>query len=239
MQIRSLFALLLASLPLLCSAATFTVVNTNDSGAGSLRQAILDANANPGADTIVFNIPGAGVRTIAPASALPTISGTTTIDGYTQPGAVANTNALSAGINAQPLIEINGTNGGRLFITGTGSIVRGLILNRNAGDAIEVNASNVTIAGNWIGTDSTGLAQSANGGFGIRHSDGNNLTIGGAAPADRNIVSGNSGGGIIMALSTFVPTSGHVIEGNYVGPARSGFAAFTIPDSGMRNASGR
>ena len=36
--------------------ATFTVVNTLDSGAGSLRQAILDANANPGADLIQFNM---------------------------------------------------------------------------------------------------------------------------------------------------------------------------------------
>lgn len=36
--------------------ATFTVTNTDDSGAGSLRQAIIDANNNAGADSIVFNI---------------------------------------------------------------------------------------------------------------------------------------------------------------------------------------
>jgi hypothetical protein len=52
------------------AAGTFTVTNTNDTGAGSLRQAILDANAAAGADTIVFAIPGSGVHTIAPASAL-------------------------------------------------------------------------------------------------------------------------------------------------------------------------
>src|SRR5258708_1818083 len=34
--------------------STFTVLNVADSGAGSLRQAILDANANAGADTINF-----------------------------------------------------------------------------------------------------------------------------------------------------------------------------------------
>ncbi len=50
--------------------ATYTVTNTNDSGAGSLRQAILDANANAGADDIVFNISGTGVHTITLATVL-------------------------------------------------------------------------------------------------------------------------------------------------------------------------
>jgi hypothetical protein len=59
---------------------TFTVTNTNNSGAGSLRQAILDANANAGADVITFNISPGGVQTIAPTSALPTISGPVTIE---------------------------------------------------------------------------------------------------------------------------------------------------------------
>lgn len=51
--------LLLASLPL--SAATYTVTNTGDTGAGSLRQAITDANGTAAADTIAFNIPGGGL----------------------------------------------------------------------------------------------------------------------------------------------------------------------------------
>jgi len=38
-------------------AATFTVTNSNNSGAGSLRQAVLDTNAAPGSDTIVFDSP--------------------------------------------------------------------------------------------------------------------------------------------------------------------------------------
>src|SRR5215470_19284580 len=72
---------LLASLDLLRSrshffpvahAATFTVTNTNDSGAGSLRQAILDANNtvhHPGLDTIAFYLPGLGAQTIHLTSA--------------------------------------------------------------------------------------------------------------------------------------------------------------------------
>src|SRR5450432_3210694 len=92
------------------TAATFTVVNTNDSGVGSLRQAIEDANAMAGADTITFNIAGSGVHTIAPTSQLPTITDAVTIDGYTQPGALANTNPPGQGTNAVLLIEIDGTN---------------------------------------------------------------------------------------------------------------------------------
>src|SRR5947207_13675747 len=65
--------------------STFTVVNTSDSGLGSLRQALLDANAAPGADTITFNI-GSGHQVISPASALPDVTDPVTIDGTTQPG---------------------------------------------------------------------------------------------------------------------------------------------------------
>ena len=66
--------------------STFTVTNTNYSGPGSLRQAILDANASPSSDAIAFSIPGLGPHTIQPLSALPTITDPVTIDGYTQPG---------------------------------------------------------------------------------------------------------------------------------------------------------
>ena len=66
------------------SAATFTVTSTADSGAGSLRQAILDANGAAGADTIAFNIAGAGVHTIVLGSALPAVDEALTIDGYSR-----------------------------------------------------------------------------------------------------------------------------------------------------------
>src|SRR5215468_6049300 len=90
--IGSTLFLLLASIG---SASTFTVTNTNDSGAGSLRQAILDANANAGLDTIAFNIPGAGVHTITPASSLDPLSGPVLIDGYSQTGTAVNTDPVA------------------------------------------------------------------------------------------------------------------------------------------------
>src|SRR2546426_9784277 len=83
------------------SNSIFTVSNTSDSGAGSLRQAILDSNATNGPNTIVFQIPGSGAQTITPLSALPPITVPVIIDGTTQPGFVS-----------QPLIEINGANAG-------------------------------------------------------------------------------------------------------------------------------
>ena len=89
-------------------ANTYTVTNTNDSGAGSLRQAILDANANPGADTIVFAIPGAGVHTIVLTTWLPNATDSVTVDGYTQPGSSPNTLPLAQGTNAVLNVEIDG-----------------------------------------------------------------------------------------------------------------------------------
>ena len=91
------------------SGATYMVTTTADSGPGSLRQAILDANANPGTDAIAFNIPGTGVQTIVPLTALPVITEAVTIDGYMQPGSSPNT--LAVGDNAVVLIEISGING--------------------------------------------------------------------------------------------------------------------------------
>src|SRR2546423_2080395 len=65
--------------------ATFVVIDAGDAGPGTLRQAILDANTLTGADTINFNIPGTdSVRTIRPLSALPEVTGQTTIDRRSQ-----------------------------------------------------------------------------------------------------------------------------------------------------------
>ena len=96
------------------AASAFVVTNVNDSGAGSLRQAILDANANPGVDLINFNIPvvaGASF-VIKPLSALPVINRPVIIDGYTQPFSVANTSPPGTGNNATLLIQLDGSGAG-------------------------------------------------------------------------------------------------------------------------------
>ena len=117
---------------------TFTVTTTSDAGAGSLRQSIVDANANPGADTIEFDIPSSGVRTIFPRSPLPQITDTVTIDGYSQPGAL--TNNLAKGTNAILKIQLDGSSAGASadglsFESGaSNSIVKGLVINRFDGN---------------------------------------------------------------------------------------------------------
>jgi len=211
--------------------ATFTVTNTNDSGLGSFRQALVDANAAVGPDTITFAIPGAGVHVITPATVIPAITSPVLIDGYTQPGATPNTNALNAGINAVLQIELDLTNTNlQISPGGAGSTLRGLVIHSGSSDRIEVNAADVTIAGNFLGTNATGTAAVGGAGWGVLLQDGSRLTVGGPNPADRNLISGNGSGGIVMTPS-FTGANGHLIQGNYIGTDVTGTAALGAPFS--------
>ena len=205
------------------SPSFLVVTNTTDAGAGSLRQAITDSNNAAGAQTITFNIAGAGVRTISPASALPVITDPVTIDGYTQPGSSANT--LAVGNDAVLLVELDGTNAGAgaqgLSINAGSSTVRGLVINRFQSHGITMSgAGNNLIAGNFIGTDAAGSADLGNGSIGIRSRSSANV-IGGASPAARNLVSGNNESGIIIDTAT---TTGNIVRGNYIGTNAAGTA---------------
>ena len=215
-------------------AATFMVTKVGDTGPGSLRQAILNANASVEPDEIHFNIPGAGVQTIKPKAPLPTITSPVTIDGYTQPGAEPNTRA--AGNNAKLRIQLDGsdTPAGSigLQITAGNSTVRGLVINNFPGTGIQLgegtNGGNV-IVGNFIGTNAAGtIARGNRNGIFLFSSPGNQ--IGGTSPAARNLISGNTA----AAITTFV-TSNNVIEGNYIGTDRAGRQ---VVSSGDANASG-
>jgi hypothetical protein len=183
-------ALLAAGLCSYAWSTTFTVTSTSDAGAGSLRQAILDVNADTTDCTtstphsIVFAIPGAGVHTISPLTPLPAIIGGVTIDGYSQPGASANT--LITGTNAVLQIVLDGTNAGAganglVFTRQTGagaracgpdfSTVTGLVIRSFSGAAIASgsggNVLGVRVRGNYIGTDATGTTAAGNGASGV------------------------------------------------------------------------
>ena len=221
-------------------AATITVNSTADTtandGACTLREAIIAANTNTasgaaagecvagaaGLDTIAFNIAGAGVKTITPASLLPAVTEAVFINGYTQPGTSANTNAFPAALNTVLLIEVDGTLGGsQLTISAAGTTVRGIVFNRG-GDEIRVAANNVTIAGNFIGTNPAGTAAMGNpsGGFAIRQVLGNNNAIGGNVAGDRNLLSGDTQGAVSIDNG-----DGTLIQGNFIGTDITGTAA--------------
>ncbi len=208
----------------------FTVTTTADSGPGSLRQAILDANnANAGTDTIDFDITAAGdaagggtgynattgVATIQPLSALPAITAPIFLDGTSQPG-----------YNDTPLIVLSGVNAGSnavgLDVAGGNSTVKGLVVNQFSSDGIDLTSigSNV-IEGDYIGTDATGSSAAGNGGQGV-YIDSLNNTIGGTTASARNVISGNTGNGVFLSGNA---TKGTVIEGNYIGTDVTGTTA--------------
>ena len=225
------------------TASTFTVINTNDSGAGSLRQAILDANANPGADTIDFDISGSGVHTIAPATGLPAITDPVTIEGFSQTGSSANTNGPGLPDNSVHGIEIDGTNTGfgldvgvLTFSAGSGgSTARGLVINRgkNAGISI-VGVAGVKVEGCFLGLDPTGLVPLGNLNYGVVI-DGNasGATIGGTSPAARNVISGNATHGISMGGDAGTGGTAHLIQGNFIGTDATGAAAVAQFQTGV------
>jgi hypothetical protein len=230
--------LLFAAEPAL--AATIVVKSTADpTGAQcTLHDAIVAANTNSvvggcskgdaGMDTIAFDIPASdagcsavsGVCTIKPAATLPEFTEPVLINGYSQPNTHAN--SLTVGDDAVLLIEIDATNVNPVFyfpVSSSGSVVRGLIVNHiNAGGltcGYGNCASNLTFAGNFLGVDHTGTAvlgtqqpiylQTCSG-----------ATIGGTAPADRNIIAT----GVVFSVC-----SNSAVQGNYFNVDKTGTAA--------------
>ena len=210
-------------------AATFTVDSTGDggdsntadgvcddgAGACTLRAAIEQANASAGVDTINFSIGGGGVQTIAPGSALPTITDPVVIDGTTQPGFVGS-----------PIIELDGSGAGTsangLYITAGSSTVKGLVINRfmkttglGVGNGIRLDTvGGNTIEGNYIGTDVTGTVDLGNDATGVLILNAPNNTIGGTTAAARNVIAGNDIQDVQISVSG---ATDNVVEGNYIG----------------------
>ncbi len=151
---------------LAASAAFGSRTNTNDSGPGSLRQAILDANATPGADTIAFNIPGTGVHTISPLSSLPALTDDAgvTIDGYTQPGSSPNTLAVGRRCGA-PRSSSTGAQAASddgIAMRSSSNRLRGLVINRfDTAIWVAMRYGQQRVTGCFIGTDPHGTSSRA------------------------------------------------------------------------------
>ena len=195
------------------AAATFTVTNTADSGAGSLRQAIMDANAaGAGPHTISFDIPGSGVQTISPSTGLPAISvssGGLTIDGTTQPGYAGS-----------PLIDVvcgGSFNQLGFDFFGSGGTVKGLAMGNCAVAITAALPIPLAVKSCYIGTDATGMAAVPNS-VGISVASAI-LTIGGPTAADRNIISGNSTYGMDLNQAS------GTIQDNFIGTDPTGTVA--------------
>jgi uncharacterized repeat protein (TIGR01451 family) len=176
--------------------ATFVVTSGADSGAGTLRQAILDANRTPETNTIAFNLPTIGPNSINPTSPLPVITGPIVVDGTTQPGYAG-----------APLVGIEGSNipgsADGLVLQGGSSTVRGLIINRFPGAGIVITSDENVVQGNVIG--SLGASPLAsyleNLGDGLRILGSNNI-IGGSTIGAGNVISLNHGAGIEVLSSS-------------------------------------
>lgn len=197
---------------------SFVVTTANNHGTGSLREAITNANSTPGTDTIVFNIPGAGVKVINLVNALPDITEAVVIDASTQPGYAGS-----------PLVELDGaaldTSERGLVILAGGTTVRGLAIGRFGAAGIEVRScNNNVIQGNYIGVDASGSSARPNGiGVLLAEPSADNL-IGGTTAATRNVISGNQFQGIEIRGQN------NVVQGNFIGTNAAGTAAVANSD---------
>jgi hypothetical protein len=192
----------------------FIVTNTEDSGAGSLRQAIADANVSSDRSVIHFDIPGAGPHSIVLSSALPEILYATIIDGYSQTYARTNSAGPYAPSTADLRIELNGSwlsyilDYG-LWVGGNESVIRGLVINDFPAMGILLAADDCHIEGNYIGTDVSGtVAMPNNAGITVGEDHTGNV-IGGSTPERRNVIAGQNFG--VGARSEVR------IQGNFIG----------------------
>jgi uncharacterized repeat protein (TIGR01451 family) len=190
--------------------STLFVTTNADSGTGSLRQAILDANnasVCTAPCTIGFNLPG-GQLVIGPPTSLPAVTAANvTIDATTQPG-----------YSGAPLVTLDGSSNPSssvgLQLSGGHDAVKGLSIVTFQGSGIAIDtAGNDTVSGNYIGLHVDGLTPGQNAGDGILVTTANN-TIGGTTAAARNVISGNFGSGIVLKGTGAISNS---VRGNYIG----------------------
>jgi parallel beta-helix repeat protein len=206
--------------------STFTVTTTADSGTGSLRQAILNANGNPGPNTIAFNLPGTGLQTIKPTSPLPAITNSVLLDGTSQPGYAGT-----------PLIVLNGQSAGSavagLTVTAGSTTIEGLDIGGFSAAGIVLSgtgATNDLIKGNYIGLAFNGTSSLANGGDGISIDSGAQTNV-----IQGNVISANGSAGIRISGGG---TSGNLVTANLIGTDATGSKAIGNGNTGITISTG-
>ncbi len=216
----------------------FGVCNLNDSGGGSLRQAIIDVNSQPpGAYTILISVPAPQIfqpHTIHLLSPLPAVHNPVVID--------AVTDQLDWDpVNRRPVVQVDGAAAGQnangLVLNGSGNFVAGLILSNFGGSAIILQGgTGDTVADSYIGTDPTGtLSRPNNIGITVRNG-ANHATIGlGTLPdsgikVPGNLISGNLQEGILLTTAGVVRTR---VEFNKIGTDYLGRSALPNRNDGI------
>jgi titin len=214
-------------------AGTYTVTNNGDNGGndpaagagtGTLRQAIVDANAAGGTNTINFNIGSASTITLL--ATLPSISNVT-INGFSETGAAANTAAVF-GSTLNPTYKItitSGSSGANTLLTlGSSNVIKGLVFKdcASTGKLITVNGSSNQIIGCYIGMTSGGTSYGGgNATYGIYINGAASNVIGNGTKAGANLISGigNYGYGIYITGSG---ATSNTIKGNIIGLQKDG-----------------
>lgn len=205
----------------------YAVTNTNDSGAGSLREAITSVNASSTSQYSGISFSVTGV--IALASDLPAITKKVLIDGTTAPGYV------SGNTTTVPLVAVNFNNAGSGFNFNSGSAgsgISGLSIYGSNSNGITLNDSSITLLKNYIGLNLSGTAGgNAKNGIYISSTSTNNII--GSNPKSisglySNVISGNTLNGIQIYGS-----AGNKIQGNAIGTNPAGTAAIGNKNNGI------
>jgi len=235
------------------TAAVFTVTTTADSGAGSLRQAITDANASAANDIIEFNFAaGTAPFTITLASALPSIATTSTAGTLTITGLGASSLTIDANLGNFSIFDI--ASGGNLSISGV-TVTRARKTTGNGGafnNAGTLTVSNSTLNNNTTTTNGGGIYHA---GLGILTVSNSTLSTnsayhgagiynaGGTATVTNSTLNNNTatvdGGGINSNTGTFILTNS-TLSGNTAnnGGGIVNFATVTVTNSTISGNSG-
>lgn len=213
-------------------ATSYVVTTAADSGAGSLRSAMEQANLAPNPATITFAIPGACPRVIAPLTALPKITSPIIIDGTSQPGSTRNDDADAFNANVCVVIKpASGTLPTGFFVPQNADAasltLRGVAIGAVTQPVVLLGGSDHVIAGNRFGGLVGGVQLPGAGLYAVSIgvNAGGSLSVGGVHVDDRNVISGASMGGINVMGSVISSPDRCRIVNNLIGLSPSGNTA--------------